>query len=1174
MERVQLKRRSAGRSRPTSDPTLGLTLHEARLGNNRYVVSLSATGVGVSEFGGIDVSRCDSDSTCRNCGFYLYLRDLDDQFVWSAAYQPTRVTPEVYEFRFDRSMAEIRRFDREIECQLTVVVAPEHDFELRRCRLVNRGNRPRRIEITSYVEFVLANRDADANHPTFSKLFVETQYRKREQLILARRRPRAADESERIGFHRLLCDPGAAAMGVEFETNRKLFIGRGRSTTRPAALDPREKLTGDEGPVLDPIGSLRTVVALDPHESRDIVYMLGAAVGHGVLESLVAEIDNLESANEVFSAAEDALLRENGDAAKWIVHTAHDELLSRIVETGSRRVYLPAADIVTETEYLHLSGEERLQFENSFGGFSQDGREYVIRLEPDELGRPQVPPQPWVNVIANEKAGCLITEQGAGYTWSGNSRHNRLTAWHNDPVCDPYAEALWIRDEEADVFWSPLPGPTPADAAFEVRHGFGYTTFHHESLGLLQETTLYMAPADPVKLVRLRIENAGQSPRELTLFSYQHWLLGTLLGESDDLAAEFDATLQTIFARNPQNEIYCDSLAFSTVIADASVIGEISHTCDRRSFLGRLGELSAPAAIAEGRRLDGRTGKGHDACAAWQVPFTIPAGEAVEFTILLGEAENRSAAVELVQKYRTAGRAADALEKTKIFWRDTISAVQIETPERAIDLMVNGWLVYQNLSCRLWGRSAYYQPGGAFGFRDQLQDAAALICHRPDLTRKQIVRHASQQFVEGDVMHWWHADSGFGLRTRFSDDLAWLPFVTAEYVNATGDSTVLDESTPFIAGPLLEPEQAEAGFIGESIDKSATVYEHCCRALDRALTAGANGLPLIGCGDWNDGMNRVGQQGKGESVWLGFFLASVLGQMIPLCERRNDRCRVTRYQAERERLASALNTAGWDGGWYRRAYYDNGEPLGSSSSDECQIDALAQAWAVLSGVAPVERAETATSAVEHRLVDEDAGLIRLLTPPFDRTSHDPGYIKGYVPGVRENGGQYTHGVLFFIRALAEMGRGSRAVELLRMLSPVTRTATRERTMIYQTEPYVVAADVYSEAPHVGRGGWTWYTGSAGWMFRVAVESIMGFSLNEGTVMVLRPAISSTWPRCRLNYRLADGITRYEITIENPDGRETGVIRAAVDGEPACVVDGAARIEIRQDGKTHHVVVRL
>ncbi len=797
----------------------------------------------------------------------------------------------------------------------------------------------------------------------------------------------------------------------------------------------------------------------------------------------------------------------------------------------------------------------------------------MIRLEPDGAGQLRLPPQPWVNVLANEQAGCLVTERGAGYTWAGNSRHNRLTAWHNDPVSDPHAEAIWIRDDEADVFWSPLPGPTPADAAYEVRHGFGYTKFRHESLGLSQDTTIFMAPTDPVKLVRLRIENSGPATRMLSIFAYQHWLLGTQVGESDAIATEFDAARQTIFATNPLPGIYHDAVAFSCLATDAKPI-ERFHTGDRAAFIGSHGDLAAPAGVAEGEQLDAHTGGGLDSCAAWQLSIEIPAGETFECTLILGQAADRDGAAQLVEKYQTSAQIQAAFEATTNFWRDTLSALQIETPDRELDLIVNGWLSYQNLACRMWGRSAYYQPGGAFGFRDQLQDSAAMVYHRPDITRQQIVRHASQQFVEGDVLHWWHADTGFGLRTRFSDDLAWLPFVTSSYVATTGDEALLDESVPFIQGAQLKPGQAELGMTGERAASSATIYEHCCLALDRALTSGSHGLPLIGSGDWNDGMNRVGQLGHGESVWLGFFLHTVLGQMLPLCEGCEDQLRLARYTAERKRLAKVLNDAGWDGGWYRRAYYDDGQPLGSAESDECQIDALAQAWAVLSGVAPRERADLAIDAVEQRLVDEAAGLIRLLDPPFDQTPHDPGYIKGYVPGVRENGGQYTHGVLFFIRALAEIGRGTRAVELLKMLSPVSHSATAEQVAIYQTEPYVVAADVYSQPPHAGRGGWTWYTGSAGWMFRVAVESILGFSIEGGKTLVLRPAISSAWPSCRVSYRLPDGHTRYEIVIENPNGKESGVTAATLDGEPAAVVEGAARVDLTRDGELHRVVVML
>jgi cyclic beta-1,2-glucan synthetase len=720
-----------------------------------------------------------------------------------------------------------------------------------------------------------------------------------------------------------------------------------------------------------------------------------------------------------------------------------------------------------------------------------------------------------------------------------------------------------------------MPGPAPAQSEYTVRHGLGYTSFEHESHGLSQEITMFMDRDEPVKLTRIRLMNKSGRRRRVTLFSYAHWVLGGLSTETaGDVVTEYDAQRQAIWATNPKREEYGGCAAFSAVTLDRSQGQLTGFTCDRVSMLGRFGDMSSPAAVTTADELDRRAGSGLDPCAAWQVAIELAPNGTFECAVVLGEASDRKAAAKLLDQFADTAKVERAQIRATQFWRDTLSAIEIETPDREIDLMVNGWLLYQTISCRMWGRSAYYQPGGAFGFRDQLQDSAALMFHRPDMTREQILRHAAQQFVEGDVLHWWHPDTGYGVRTKFSDDLLWLPFVASEYVQKTGDEAIFDEELPFIIAPPLAVGHQEAYLRPSPSGTSGTLYEHCCRALDRGLTTGEHGLPLIGCGDWNDGFSRVGRLGRGESVWLGFFIDYVLQKMLPICCDRGDDERVDRYSAYRERLRAALDSAGWDGAWYRRAYYDNAQPMGSATSDECQIDALAQAWAVISGVAPTDKAQSAMNAVESRLIDERAGIIRLLTPAFNQTPNDPGYIKGYLPGIRENGGQYTHGVLWVVRAMAEMGRGTRAVEVLKMLSPVSHTSTPEQTRIYQTEPYVVAADVYGEPPHVGRGGWTWYTGSAGWMFRVAVESIFGLSTAMGRRLVINPSISSAWPECRITYRLPDGKTSYEITIENPSGNERGVKAATLDGRPADVDDGKALVPLVRDGQRHRVMVRL
>jgi cyclic beta-1,2-glucan synthetase len=818
--------------------------------------------------------------------------------------------------------------------------------------------------------------------------------------------------------------------------------------------------------------------------------------------------------------------------------------------------------------------EEALEFFNGQGGFASDGSEYVIRLQPDGDSGLVLPPRPWINVVANEQFGFLVSETGAGYTWSRNSREHRLTPWSNDPVLDPHGEALYIRDEEdARAHWSPLPGPIPYKAPYEMRHGFGYSRCHHASHGLEQETLLFVPRDAPLSITVVRLTNTTDRTRRLSLFAYRRLVLGSLPEDSARfVVTERDDASKVLLARNPMSGEFADGVVFSAVIEPPQA-RSVYTTCDRESFIGRGGSPSRPAGPRDASVLDGRTGAGLDPCMAHQVVLELSPGESTEVGFLFGEAGSTMEARSLVERYRAPGATEQQFDDVRRFWTRMLR-MRVETPSRALDVMINGWLPYQDSSCRLWGRSAFYQSGGAFGFRDQLQDAAALVYLAPDLSRAQLLLHAGHQFVEGDVLHWWHPPLGRGIRTRFADDLLWLPFVTASYVATTGDWGILDESARFLTARPLEAGEDEAYLLPEDSGESADLYEHCCRALDRSLKVGAHGLPLFGTGDWNDGMNRVGREGRGESVWMGFFLVSALRDFEPLCERRGDGERARRYRTHCEQLRVALNEAGWDGEWYRRGYYDSGALLGSKQSDECRIDALAQAWAVLSGVAPPERAVQAMDAVERHLISKDAGIIQLLAPPFEHTPNDPGYIQGYPPGVRENGGQYTHAALWVVAAMAALGRNDRVAALLEMLGPVSHTLDAHKVAVYQVEPYVVAADVYSEPPHIGRGGWTWYTGSAGWMYRVALESLLGFKLEAGETLLLEPCIPDDWPRFSLMYRLPGDETQYKITAINPEGCARRVVSASIDGRPARIECGAARIPLERDGRVHKVEVVL
>ena len=821
--------------------------------------------------------------------------------------------------------------------------------------------------------------------------------------------------------------------------------------------------------------------------------------------------------------------------ARVVISDDRGTLADQLNRRGNVKTPIPLLEKV-ESEPLRmpvLSHRKDLQFYNGIGGFSDDGEEYVINISKDKTT-----PAPWVNVIANPHFGTVISEAGSAYTWVDNAHEFRLTPWNNDPVNDSGGEAFYLRDEESGQYWSPTPLPACGKSPYITRHGFGYSVFESMEDGIAAETTVYVDTDAAIKFIVLKIKNGSGRTRKLSATGYMELVLGDLRAKSVmHIVTETDSTTGALFAKNNYNTVFPGRVSFF----DVDDVNR-TYTTDRTEFLGRNGSLKCPDAM-DRIRLSGKTGASLDPCFAIQVPFDLYEDQEKQIIFRLGSARTSHEAIQMVQRFRGTLAAAASLDNVHKYWDHALSAVQVETPDKSLDLLANGWLTYQTLACRIWARSGYYQSGGAFGFRDQLQDIMSLMHAKPQIARAQILLCASRQFREGDVQHWWHPPTGRGVRTKCSDDYLWLPFATARYITNTGDKEILNEGVHYLEGRLLNQGEESYYDLPVRSEDQGSLYEHCVAAINNGLVFGEHGLPLIGAGDWNDGMDKVGMHGKGESVWLAFFLYDVLIRFAHIAELKGDERFAGKCRDEAKKLQGNIEANAWDGDWYRRAYFDNGAPLGSAGNTECRIDSISQSWSVLSGAGSKERSEMGMQAVDKYLVRRDTGIIQLLDPPFDKSDLNPGYIKGYVPGVRENGGQYTHAAIWTVMAFAALGQNEKVWELFSMINPINHGSTADQVSLYKVEPYVVAADVYGAEPHIGRGGWTWYTGSAGWMNHFIVESLLGIKVHSGRLK-LNPCIPAEWGSLKIHYRYRSTI--YHISINRVAGSKAGVI--TLDGK--------------------------
>jgi cyclic beta-1,2-glucan synthetase len=1267
------------------------------LSNGRYYAMITNSGSGYSRWKDIAVTRWREDATIDNTGIFCYIRDLDNESTWSAAFQPSLKTAESYEVVFSQGRAEFRRQEQNFETHTEIVVSSEDDVEMRRVHISNRSRRKRWLEVTSYAEVVLTQAAADAAHPAFSNLFVQTEILPQRNAILCTRRPRGAGDPQPWLFH-LMKVHNAEIRDVSFETDRSIFIGRTHNIHEPEALSKNQPLSNSQGAVLDPIVAIRYRFQIDAHDSVTIDMVMGIAENKEACTALVEkyqdrpltdrafelawthsqvvlrqinateadaqlysllassvifsnpalradssviirnrrsqsalwsysisgdlpivllqiqDIANIELArqmvqahaywrlkglmvdlviwnedyggyrqslqNELFSLISPGIISDVKDKPGGIFIRSGEQVsqedrilfqaVSRIILSDSlgtleeqikrRSKVKPVIPYFTPTKfYASQDSEVELPKDlvcfNGTGGFSKDGSAYHIITG---VGNPT--PAPWCNVLANPSFGTVISESGQSYTWMENAHEYRITPWNNDSISDLCGEAFYIRDEESGKYWSPSLLPNPGKSNYHCVHGFGYSEFHFAEDGIFSSMTVFVDPDEPVKYIYFKIKNASGRLRKLSVTGYVEWVLGDIRSKTAmQIVTEVNPDTGALLASNAYNSEFGNYISFFDVDDSTK-----TYTSDRTEFIGRNGTYKSPDAMGKAK-LSGRVGAAMDACGVLQSAMDLTDSEQRMIVFRLGAGKDLFSVLQTIKISKGIPAAETALLRVKDSWKKSLSVIQVNSPDPSINFLFNGWLNYQTLGSRIWGRSGFYQSGGAYGFRDQLQDVLSLLHNRPDLVKQQILLSASRQFREGDVQHWWHPPMGRGVRTTCSDDYLWLPYVVSRYVKQTGDESILDEKVRFIVGRLLNPGEDSYYELPGISEQAVSIYEHCLLSIQHGLRFGAHGLPLMGSGDWNDGMDKVGNEGRGESVWLAFFLYDVLERFQELAHTKKDLEFADRCKKESFQLRKNIELNSWDGNWYLRAFFDDGTPLGSANNKECKIDSIPQSWSVLSGAGNTVRSRTAMNAVYSSLVKKEQSLIQLFDPPFNLAVPNPGYIRGYLPGVRENGGQYTHAAIWLIMAAAALEDKQRTYDLIQMINPINHSSTSFGIKKYKTEPYVIAADVYAVENHQGMGGWTWYTGSAGWMYQLLAESFFGLK-RTGNRLDIKPCIPDNWNSFDIHYRFSD--TEYHLKFERNESVDQ--LKLKMDGTDLETND----LLLVNDGIKHEVKIYL